>query len=147
MLQPYGRVSEGWSTVSTRPQVRAHDDVQFRHFTGDVVLRHFIGDVHHNGRRSTARRVPSISTLNQRQHQVEAMEMHVRRNRMARRSRPLQRRLPPSLWRCPSTKRISEELPETQTRWSPGFSPIACLVLSQWSTPGSPASSRISIDG
>ena len=90
----------------------------------------------------------SISSLNERQHQVEPLEMHVRRKRMTRRSHPHQRRLPPSLWRCPLTKRISEkELPETQSRWSPGFSPIACLVLSQWSTPGSPASTSISIDG
>ena len=52
-----------------------------------------------------------------------------REARMTRRSHPHQRRLPPTLWRCLLTKRISEsDLPETQTRWSPRFSPIACLV-------------------
>ena len=39
MLQLYGRIYEGWSMVSTRPQVRARDEVRFRHFAGAVVLR------------------------------------------------------------------------------------------------------------
>ena len=38
--------------VSTRPQVRAHDEV----FARAVVLRHYVGVVHQDGRRSTARR-------------------------------------------------------------------------------------------
>ena len=41
--------------------------------------------------------------------------MHVRRKRMARRSHLISGPFPPSLWRCPPTKRISEkELLETQ---------------------------------
>ena len=55
MLRPHGRIYEGWPMVSTRPQVRAHDEVRFRHFASAVVLRHYIGVVHQDGRRSTAR--------------------------------------------------------------------------------------------
>ena len=43
---------------STRPLVRAHDEVRFRHFARAVVLRHFIGVVHQYVRCSTAGRVP-----------------------------------------------------------------------------------------
>ena len=116
MLQPYGRIYEGLSMVNS-PTSESTRRSAIPPLCSCCCIAAF-----HRGRspiRPTlhCREGPtsSISSLNERQHRVEPMEMHVRRKRMTRRSRLHQRRLLPSLWRCPPTKRISEKgLPETQ---------------------------------
>ena len=140
MLQPSGRFNERWSVEKTRPPVRAHDEVLFRHFARVVVLLHFIGftnldDAPVPGGSHLvdfiAERTPTPCGANGDAREAETHD--------APKPPSSASGAPLSLWRCPLTRRITEkELPETQTRWSPGFS---------WSTPGSPASTSISIDG
>ena len=100
----------------------------------------YIGSVRQYCRRPSARRVPP-----RRFHRSTSAN-----TKCSREAATHGALWPPSLAAPPSfpPSGISEkELPEKQTRWSPGFSPIAYLVLPQWSTPGSPASTSIPIDG